>query len=256
MSSSHRYISNDEYRRLQQGGVRLSQAQEEMRQIQARAAQRERDIQSQYQANITTLQSSMNAMSQQHNADMRRVSQEFRNNIANQTADFQQRLSRQREQNRQDINALEERVGQSIGQIRENMRDIDNRVTAVASDFSNRFNELARAQANEQAYAEASIIEMNDLLNTIHGLQPNKFIPGEYEALNEQLSRARNVFALQQYGSALAITQVNMTDAARLLHRLSSLNTLFNEMLINTREHANELNQRISSMEGPPMRFM
>ena len=254
MSSSHTWISNSEYRRLQQGEVRRRQAEEEARRIQARAEQREREIRSQYQANVETLRSNINSLSQQHDADMRRVSQDFRSNIARQASEFQEQLAGQREQNRRDIQSLETRVGQAIGQINVNMREIDDRVTAVATDFGNRFNELARAQANERAYAEASIIEMSDLLTSIRGLQPEKFAPGEWEALAEQLARARSSFDRQQYEAALAITQVRMTDAARLMHRLSMLNALFNEMLSSARERANALQQRISMLtDGKPV---
>ena len=253
MSSEHTWISNEEYRRLQRGDIRTRQAEEALRQIQAGVQQREREIASRYQTNVETLQSNINTMSQQHGADMRRVSQEFRSNIARQAAEFQEQLSSQREQNRRDIQSLETRVGRAIGQINVNMREIDNRVTAVATDFSNRFNEIARAQVNKQAYAEASIIEMNDLLTSIRNLHPEKFAPGEFEALSEQLARARSSFDLQQYEAALAITQVRMTDAARLMHRLSMINALFYETLSGAREQANAIQQRILTFtDGKP----
>ena len=226
MSSSHTYVSNDRLRQLERDARRSYQSEQEIQAIRASAAQRERDIQGQYQSNLNSLNSRITSMSSQHNAEIRRVSEEFRNNIARQTADFQGQFNR----------------------LSADVRGIDNRVTTLATDFSERFDRLARAQADTRAHAETAIAELTDLLSTIRELCPGKFAPGDYEALAEQLARAQACLSQGDYQAALAITHVRLTDAARLLHRLSLLNAHFDGALTRAREQANTVSTAIGEL--------
>jgi hypothetical protein len=72
-------------------------------------------------------------------------------------------------------------------------------------------------------------VELQGLVSTSGALRPSKFEPRDFAALSEQLNRAQESFEQGHYQASIAIGQVRLTDAARLLERLAVRNAIFNE---------------------------
>jgi len=245
MSSRRTTISSARYQELQRSETQLRQERQAADRIQRQAQEREREIQSRHNAEVNNLQSQLRTASRQHDAEMRNLSQDFRSNLAAHTAEFQAHLASNRAQTAQSMQNLEQRMRGAVGSLQVGMREISDRVTAVAADYNERFNAIARRQQDERAFAEMSIAELETLLEGVGSLHPERFAPGVYGSMCEQLERARNAFQSQQYSAAHAITQVQMTGAANLLGQLHTDNQVFFETLVIARMRTNEIVERI-----------
>jgi len=180
---------------------------------------------------------------------MQNLSSDFRQRLSEQSMDMQNQMNHQREQFDNRIDSVEAYAQREFSRVDSNLRAINDQVNAVATDFNNRFQELAQQQMNEQQHAQVTVAELGGQIDAIRGLHPEKFSPGELSALDEQFQRATGCLNNQQYQAALAIAQVRLTDASRLLARLNLLNTIFYERLMELRRMANTVIQRIAGFE-------
>ncbi len=259
MSSSRVHINRSEYNNLQNQAARTSRAQQETERIRREAAQRERRISEQYEANLESINSRLTNIQDSHDEEIDALNEDFRNRILEQGNQYRQDLANQRRQQQRELQDLESRMQQSLERLDLNIQNIDDRVDSITRDFNNRFDSIVRriesTEEKEREYARISIEEIDRLLASIRELQPDRFAPGELASLEEQLMIARNDFENRQYAAALAITQVRLTDAGRLLSRLTILNQLFEDRLREVRLRASEIESRLASFDNNHLEF-
>lgn len=259
MSSSHIFVNRNEYRNLQNQARRVIQATAEAARIRREAQDRERDITARYQSNMDSINRRINDIQTRHNRELNNVTADFRNRIVNQANEFRNQLDNQRVMYEGEISTLETRMGQAIGRLNVDMRAINNRVEGMSEEFNERFDSIARqitaSENTKREYARVSLEELEHTLESIRGLEPERFAPGELTPLTEQLTMARRDYEGGQYEAALAITHVRLTDAGRLLSRLSILNNIFAQRLREVGQRASEVAVRMGSFASNALEF-
>lgn len=259
MSSSHLWVSRNEWQNLRNQASRVQQATAETERIKREAKERERQIQARYQSDLNSLDRKIHDIQARHNAELNQINENFRARIAGQANEFRNQLDQQRARYDGELSDLETRMGQAVGRLNIDMRNMNDRINSMAEDYNTRFDAIARrisaSENSKREYARVSIEELEHTLESIGRLDPERFTPGELTPLKEQLAIARRDFENGQYETASAVTHVRLTDASRLLSRLSILNGIFAERLNEVRQRAGEIQNRFDSFTSNTLDF-
>ncbi|MDR1641255.1 MAG: hypothetical protein LBT59_16305 [Clostridiales bacterium] len=141
---------------------------------------------------------------------------------------------------------LNKQLSEASQSLAAGMKSLSEHVGDLETEYSARFNQLAQSQAKGEELARATIMELQGLIETCSILRPGKFEPQLLEDLANQLVVAQDNLDRGLHQASLAISQVRLADAARLLGRLTIRNTVFDESAKEAQSRLSELESRIA----------
>jgi len=234
MSRDHTYVSRREWEamkaRVASAEAYILRRQEEASRIAALAASRRReaaDIRATHQARV---QQSVAQLRNAFQANVNRVKDQLTTELRSQAG------------------ALEGEIADMFTQINDTkvrISSMESRISQVAETYNAVFQELARSESDKERRAELVAAEVEHLILAMEGLSPERFVPTEYATLIAQRDNIRANITRGDSQAAIMVSQNSVIQGTQTLARLQLLNERFSQRVLEIKERASALRERI-----------
>lgn len=237
MSSNHTYVSQREWQAMQQRvgcvDAYVISREEEARRLQAEAERMRREIQQMQTMNRQTVDQAVQNMANSYRNALQGTKTGWNSQLTSEEADF-----------RDQIQSMVNRVRNVSG----HLNLADTRIENLSQQYAQAFQNLAarRTQGKERALLVQQ--EMDSLLNRIRALNPERFLPVQYSALETMNASLAANIRTGDYQAASVVAQNGILSASRMLTQLILLNEEYSRQLFRTQNAAAELEARINSL--------
>ena len=239
MSSNHTRVSAREWSEMQQRiantNAYVINRAEEARRIRAEAERRSREIAAAHEANMRAINQAVNTLSNAYQTTLQDVRGQFASQIAAHSSDFRGQLQGMLD----DVRSVSGRISRS-----------DSRVDALARQYNDAFQARLAQSAQGKERAQMVLQELDNFLQQIQALSPERFMPGDYASL--QALRASIVANIQagDYQAATVVSQNSILTAARVLTQLTLANESYNQQLAEARTAAATVANRVEELSS------
>ena len=239
MSSNHTRVSRREWtamqRRVADANAYVINRAAEAQRLREEAEQRSREIAAAHEENMRAINRTVNELADAYQNTLQDVRGQFASQIAAQSADFR-------------------------GQFQEMLNDVrnvsghisraDRRVDALARQYNDAFQARLAQAARGKERAQMILQELDNFLQQIQALSPERFMPGDYASL--QALRASIVANIQagDYQAATVVSQNSILTAARVLTQLTLANESYNQQLAEARTAAATVANRVEELSS------
>lgn len=237
MSSNHTRVSNREWqamqRRIADTNAYVINRAEEARRIREEAERRSREIAAMHEANQRAINQAVSTLENAYRTTLQDARNQFATQVSDQSTDFQNQLQ-----------AMLADVRSISGQLTRS----DGRVDALARQYNDAFQaRLARTERGRQR-AEAVLHELDRFMQQIQTLNPERFMPSEYAALQALRASVAANIQVGDYQAAVVVSQNSILTASRVLTQLTLLSENYNQQLTEVRTAASSLNTRMTQL--------
>ena len=133
---------------------------------------------------------------------------------------------------------------EEIGSTMRKTAEVSRKVEHISGEYAQLVSELASRSAGAAEKAQAYMETIRRLSKQIAALYPSVFAPDKHRELLHLVASAEGNLAGGSFESALIAAQNGAAKASRLLVELIADNALFEQVLVETMERANALNDR------------
>ena len=133
---------------------------------------------------------------------------------------------------------------EEIGSTMRKTAEVSRKVEHISGEYAKLVSELASRSAGAAEKAQAYMETIRRLSKQIAALYPSVFAPDKHRELLHLVASAEGNLAGSSFESALIAAQNGAAKASRLLVELIADNALFEQVLVETMERANALNDR------------
>lgn len=239
MSSHHTLVSQREWNRMNQR-IRETDAyvirrQDEANAIQTEAAHRLQEIAAAHQANMTAIDRTVHALGNAYQSMLQQMQGHYTAQIQAQRDSFQQQISE---------------LVQQVRTVGSHISMTDHRINTLANQFNSSFQMLLDQKIGAQARATVTLQQLDNLLQQMQGLAPERFFPGEYAALVALRTAAQTNIQTGDYQSALMVSQGSILTASRLLTQLTIENEQYHRQINAARTAASAVYERMEELSA------
>lgn len=239
MSSNHTYVSQREWQAMQQRVASVDayviSREEEAKRLRAEAEQMRREIQQIQTVNRQAVDQAVQDLSNSYRIALQGAKDRFSSRLTSEGSNFQGQ-----------IQSLLNQVRELSG----HLNLADSRIESMARQYADAFQNLAAQK--EQGRERALLIqqEMDQFLNRIRALNPERFMPVQYSALETMYASLAANIRSGDYQAASVVAQNGILSASRMMTQLILLNEEYNRQLFRAQSAAAELREQIHRMDS------
>lgn len=239
MSSNHTLVSREEWqamrRRVADVDAYVINREEEAKRLRRAAEQMRREIEQIQTVNRQVIDQAVLVMSNSYRDALRGTKDRFASRLMSEGTDFQRQIQ------------------SMVTQIRDlsgHLNLADAQIETLSRQYAEVFQNLAaqRTQGRERALMIQQ--EMDQFLNRIRALNPERFLPVQYSALETMYASLTANIRSGDYQAASVVAQNGILTASRMLTQLILLNEEYNRQLFQTQSAAAELEARMNNLSS------
>lgn len=144
-----------------------------------------------------------------------------------------------------------EQARRELLQIGGKVEDLSDKITKISQEFNQGIKDILDKTESEGARARLYHAQLDQLLNEVHTLHPEKLTPGEAELLFEGLAFSETDINNGDYQAAIGIVQTQLPSAYELKTRLEFLNDEYAQLIVRIRDCCELLENRITNIRIP-----
>lgn len=239
MSSNHTYVSQREWQAMQQRVANVDayviSREEEAKRLRAEAEQMRREIQQMQTVNRQAVNHAVQELSSSYQNTVQSAKERFSSHLTSEGSNFR--------------NQMQSMVNQ-IRDLSGHLNLADSRIEGMARQYAEAFQNLAAQK--EQGRERALLIqqEMDQFLNRIRALNPERFLPVQYSALETMYASLLTNIRSGDYQAASVVAQNGILSASRMMTQLILLNEEYNCQLFRAQSAAAELREQIHRLDS------
>ncbi len=128
--------------------------------------------------------------------------------------------------------------------------EFDARINSVAGEFAEMLRGVSLQIADLQDRCRYDMKQLENLMNNIVELHPERFAPDAYNRIVESVRMIHDNNETGNYQAALMVTQTAIMNASTLLVRLIALNEQYNARYAQVTERATALMERVDALSS------
>ncbi len=244
MSSSHTLVSNNEYNAM------LDYISRADAQILASRAESERiaELVRQKEREVSAIKAEGRKLTE---AAIQSLRSAFEENKARIRADARSEISRQSE----DFNSALGEIVSSLSESSSKLRGLDSKLESISQSFTEVFNAYAENIADAKTRAESILHQLEQLMSQIEQLNPLRFHPHEYAALNVSRNMVNDSISRGEYQASIGSLQHSVRNATRLWAALIVDNEKYNAKFSDVSDRMIALKERFERLSSEESRL-
>ena len=246
MSANHTQVDCDEWREINRS-IATTEAyvinrEEEVRRIEEVTARRRREIADVHAVHQARVRQSVARLRNAFQVNVDRLKDRISAEVRQQTGSFGHQI---------------EGLLTEINDSKTRISSLEHRIHQVAETYNEVFQEFASAEGNQMRRAELELAEVEQLIQAMEELSPERFVPTEYANLISLRESVRADIAAGDSQAALIVSQNSVLQATQTLARLQLLNERFSQRSLEIKERTSALRERIErfASEAGVLRF-
>ncbi len=236
MSSNHVYVSRREWEemrnRVANPRAYVINEETELRRLQELEQRRRREIERIQLVNQRAVEQSLENLVRNARNQNISANREIRSRLQDRRQDFQRQM---------------ESMIHQIRNLSGRLDETDRRVDTLARDFNAQFQNITAQISQRRDRAEAICQELDNFLDQIRILNPEKFLPGQFASLSAIRASLEANIQAGDYQAAILLSQNSILTASRMLSQLVIMNENYNQQLFQTQNDAQSLAARLDA---------